>query len=177
MHTVIVNAGSFLSEPVARVHLHPYIYGFMKPKELKCDPIGEKIPYTVESRYNVPLLQRIHRYNVLFPRSRFHVMENSRSGYNVLSLQRTFFDPLGVRYNATRLYLHVNMGAILSIWAESTTEFHNEILQCTGLVKLLAIPFLTQIKCLGANPTYDSSLSGSGSRYGGLKSFFSHQAL
>ena len=45
----------------------------------------------VESRYNVPRLQRIHRYNVLVPRSRFHVMENSRSGYNVLSLQRTPF--------------------------------------------------------------------------------------
>ena len=27
--------------------------------------------YTVESRYNVPRLQRIHRYNVLFPKSRF----------------------------------------------------------------------------------------------------------
>ena len=38
-------------------------------------------------------LQRIHRYNVLFPRSRFHVMENSRFGYNVLSFQRTFFRP------------------------------------------------------------------------------------
>ena len=46
--------------------------------------------------------QRIHHYNVLFLRSRFHVMENSRSGYNVLSLQRTFFrPPLG--YVVTRL--------------------------------------------------------------------------
>ena len=40
-----------------------------------------------------PFLQRIHRYNVLSPRSRFHVVENSRSGYNVLSLQRIFFRP------------------------------------------------------------------------------------
>ena len=46
---------------------------------------------TFVSRYNRVALQRIHRYNVLFPWSRFHVMENSRSGYNVLSLQRTFF--------------------------------------------------------------------------------------
>ena len=59
---------------------------------------------TVESRYNVPRLQRIHRYNVLFPRSRFHVMENSRSGYNVLSLQRIFFRHARESYNATRLY-------------------------------------------------------------------------
>ena len=51
-------------------------------------------------------LQRIHRYNVLFSRSRFYVMENSRTGYNVLSLQRTFFrPPLEVRYDATRLYI------------------------------------------------------------------------
>ena len=41
---------------------------------------------TVKSRYIEPHLQSIHRYNVLFPRSRFHVMENSRSRYNVLSL-------------------------------------------------------------------------------------------
>ena len=46
-------------------------------------------PDTTYYRYNVPRLQRIHRYNVLFPRSRFHVMENCRSGYNVLSLQCT----------------------------------------------------------------------------------------
>ena len=39
---------------------------------------------TVESRYNVPRLQRIHRYNVLFHRFRFNVMGNSRSAYNVL---------------------------------------------------------------------------------------------
>ena len=51
---------------------------------------------TVESHYNVPRLQRIHRYNVLLPKSRFHVMENSGSGYNVLSLQRTSIRPLGV---------------------------------------------------------------------------------
>ena len=62
-----------------------------------------QVKYTVVSCYNVPSLQRIHRYNVLFPRSRFQVMENSRSGYNVLSLQRTS-NPMGVRYNATRLY-------------------------------------------------------------------------
>ena len=41
--------------------------------------------------YSRVALQRIHRYNVLFPRSRFHVMEKTRSGYNVLSLQLTFF--------------------------------------------------------------------------------------
>ena len=43
---------------------------------------------------------------VIFPRSRFQGMENSQSGYNVLLLQGTFSPtPLGVRYNATRLYL------------------------------------------------------------------------
>ena len=36
--------------------------------------------------YSRVALQRIPRYNVHFPRSLFHVMENSRSGYNVLSL-------------------------------------------------------------------------------------------
>ena len=50
----------------------------------------------VESRYNVSRLQRIQRYNVLLPRSRFHVMENSQSEYNVLSPT-----PLGVRCNAS----------------------------------------------------------------------------
>ena len=60
----------------------------------------------VESRYKLPRLQRIYRYNVLSPRSPFHVMENSRSGYNELSLQRTFFQPpLAVRCTTTRLYV------------------------------------------------------------------------
>ena len=47
----------------------------------------------VESRYNVPRLRRIHRYDMLSPRSRFLVTENCRSGHNVLSLQRTSFRP------------------------------------------------------------------------------------
>ena len=47
--------------------------------------------HTVQSSYNVPRLQRIHCYNVRFLRSRFYVMEHSQSGYNVLSLQRSFF--------------------------------------------------------------------------------------
>ena len=54
--------------------------------EVKAEkPVGE-IHRRICCVYSHVALQRIHLYNVLFPRSRFHVMENSRSGYNVLSL-------------------------------------------------------------------------------------------
>ena len=57
---------------------------------------------TVLSCYNVPRLQRIHRYKVLFPRSRFHVMENSS-----VRIQRTifttYFFPTPWEYVVTRL--------------------------------------------------------------------------
>ena len=67
----------------------------------------------MESRYNVPRLQRIHRSNVLFPRSRFHVMKNSRSEYNVLSLQR--FRPLW-KYVVTRLDCNEDLLSMESEW-------------------------------------------------------------
>ena len=50
----------------------------------------------VDSRYNVPRLQRIHRYNVLFPSSRFHVMEKR-------TVVTTNFFPSLWEYAVTRL--------------------------------------------------------------------------
>ena len=61
-----------------------------------------RIQRTIVTTYPVYNVSTVITY--FFPRYWFHVMENSRSGYNVLSSQRTFSASLGVRYNATRLY-------------------------------------------------------------------------
>ena len=68
-HDIIIAMASFVSDSLSKIQSSPV--------------------------NNVHRLQRIHRYNVLFLKSLFHVMENSRSGYNVLSLQYTFSDPPG----------------------------------------------------------------------------------
>ena len=92
---------------VSKYHPHDHLFAYISTFALIVNAnvlIDQHCRCTIESRYNVPRLQRIRRYNVFLPRSRFHVREYSRIQLTIVT---TYFllTPLGVRCNATRLHL------------------------------------------------------------------------